>query len=416
MRKLINQPIKYIIIYLFTTLFIYIMMYYKQSSNMFITVIYVTANYLALLTGFYPNWKMNISDRPFTLNKQIRTFIMICCLLTIIISLNNIFAFYNSFSEILSYITKPGEAYEYVKFLRRNSVVVNTSLLESFIGIILNVFTFTKYFVGGLSIMYWEKLKNKEKFMVFITIFIYFIHSLLIGAMINVGAFFISTIPFLLYKVHESQNLRKRSLLKNKMLFPVASIVAVLLLSYFLGSRHVFTLNNDTNTGIMLSGLLGLLFYLSHGYVGLSYSLNLPFKCTWGHTTFRGIMNTILPYFGVNSLFSNSYLVRNQAVNGWDALRIWSTVFPWLASDISFWLIPLLMFFIGYYMKKVWKEAIFNSNPFAYALMGQFLIFCFMIPANNQLFHTFGNGVGTIIIFILYKKSLKQTSKLRSKI
>lgn len=176
---------------------------------------------------------------------------------------------------------------------------------------------------------------------------------------------------------------------------------------YISWDRGVYKFNNS-ETGVLFSGLLGLLYYVSHGYVGLSYCLNLPFHFTWGHTIFRGLSNTILPYLGISNLFSESYLIRNQLINNWSALQIWSTVFPWLASDITFWLVPLLMLIVGYSMKKAWKISIQFNNPYALLFLGQMFIFCFMIPANNQLFHTFGNSIGVISITIMYIYSLRK--------
>ncbi|WP_017413606.1 hypothetical protein [Clostridium tunisiense] len=405
-----NMPIRYIMIYLVFTQIAYILMYHGQYPNIVVTILFTSLCYVSLYMGNLPGWKIKDSLKTYNYNDSIKRIIVFCAISTIIISLYNVFSFYSDITIIKQLILNPGQAYEYVKFIRRNGDLNSTSAWESIIGIILNIFTFTKYFLGGFSIMYWKNLTKGYKSLIILSIIVYTVHSLLMGAMVNVGSFFLSICPFLLFKI---KNRNKRASVKSIAFLMIIVIIFTLAILYFLGTRKVFQLNYS-DTGVLMSGLLGLLFYISHGYVGLSYCLDLPFKFTWGHTVFRGISTTILPYFGINNAFFNSYLVRNEVENGWSALQVWSTVFPWLASDITFWLIPVLMFIIGYFMKKLWKESLVFENPYALAVLGQLFIFCFMIPANNQLFHTFGNSVGTIVIYIFYFNS--RYSKLSSKI
>lgn len=405
------SPIHYVMIYLIFTQVVYIAMYHDQHSNMITTILYTSINYFALYMGFFPSWKINTNLKSYNYSKSIERVIVFCSIFTIIISLYNVFVFYSDMSIIKQFITNPGQAYEYVKFIKRNSEIQSATIWKSMVGIVLNVFTFTKYLLGGFSVMYWENISKKYKWLVLFSVMIYMAHSFLIGAMVNIGSFFLSIFPFLLFKLKGRNN---KKTWRGKLLLVALTIVAVLLIIYFLGTREVFKLDYK-DTGIMLSGLLGVLFYVSHGYVGLSYCLNLPFEFTWGHTIFRGIAGTMLPYIGVDNLFINSYLVRNEMQNGWSALQVWSTVFPWLASDVTFWSIPIVMFIIGYSMKKSWKISVIFENPYALAFLGQLFIFCFMIPANNQLFNTFGNSMGTLIIFMFYVNSLHQKLSMKKK-
>src|SRR5205814_10586855 len=87
--------------------------------------------------------------------------------------------------------------------------------------------------------------------------------------------------------------------------------------------------------GSVRTGIVGLSFYVSHAYYALYLSLQKPF----------------VPLFGVgNSIFLTQQAVRitgNQEIgklsypkrieeDGWDALGLWSSIYPWIASDVSF--------------------------------------------------------------------------------
>lgn len=401
-----NKPIYIIITYLMITQLSYLLLYYNEDSNMINTLIYTTVNFTFLLFGYYPNWKIKRRVKLSYDNKYINKIIMISAVATSIFSIYNIYSIYPNLTIISEFIFNPGEAYEYVKFINRHAVETNNSLIATVIGVSLSMLTFSKYIYSGFSIVYWNRLTKRNKILVIITTFIYFAQTFLIGAMINLATLFIGLLPFIFYK-------RRHFKLKHKLYFSILTLLFGILLLYFLGSRDFFKLEKG-NTPVLLSGLLGILYYVSHGYVGLSYSLNLPFEFTFGQTFFRGFSTTLLPYFNIQSTFEKSYLARNEAVNGWSASQNWSTIFPWLASDISYWLIPVLMFFVGYTMKVGLKISLLNDNPFALVMIGQLFILCFMIPANNQLLHTFSNGTGFVIIFIMYFKSIANEKNKRS--
>lgn len=407
-----NRIMLYIQIYLGFTLISYIMMYSREYNNILITTLYSLMNFFMLGIGFFLNWKNNKSIINWSEHSydKIRFFLIFCAIISIIISINNVLSFYDSSSDLLKYITNPGAAYEYVKLQRYRGITNEyASNANPLIGVILNVLTFTKYFVLSFTIIYWKKMPKHEKMLCSISILVNLIQSFLIGAMINVGAYFMSAFPLIIFFAEKEKG-KIISMIKK---YGIVLLFAFVLI-YFMGTRFV-----EYETGNLLSiiyiGIKELMFYIAHGYVGLSFCLQLPFKPTWGQTTFRGLATVILPKLGIASNFTDSYLVRNEMVNGWESLQVWSTIFPWLASDFTFILIPFLMFFIGVFMKKVWKHAKEDNNPFAFVMMGQMMIFCFMIPANNQLFHTFGNAMGTLFIYYLYRKSVKGGKKIKLK-
>lgn len=415
---LTDAPIRYVMSYLLFTLALFILEYYDTRPNAVFVLVYCLVNFAALFVGWtYRRRSMRILDE-FVFGVGTRLLLYVSCIATILVSWNNVFAFYTDLSQAFTYAIQPGVAYEYVKYVGRNSIVTGATSLPSGVGVILTALTFTKYYVATLAVLYWRELRLPGRVLVLITALVYIFQSFAIGAMVNVGSLLIASSPvILLYvgtrrrasRVHrQAKSGRAR---RRMMLFAGLSLVTML---YFLGSRGVFMSEDGTSLAPLVSGLLGMVFYLSHGYAGLSYCLELPFVFTWGHTSFRGFAGVLLPYLGVTSRWGDSYLARSETVSGWSALQVWSTVFPWLASDISFWLIPLVFMVLGLSMKRAWIRGISTRNPFALAYVGQLLIFCAMVPANNQLFNTFGNSVAAVTIWAMYRISVRRASRTGS--
>ncbi len=281
---------------------------------------------------------------------------------------------------------------------------------------VLTALTFTKYYVAIFAILYWRQFRFSDRVVVVCTAVIYIFQSFAIGAMVNVGSLLVASSPAILLLVGRRQ---VRSDVGRQPKSRRARVRAVLIagvsgatMLYFLGNRGVFLSEQATAISPWLSGLLGMVFYLSHGYAGLSYCFELPFVFTWGHTSFRGLAGIVLPYLGVANRWADSYLVRSETTFGWSALQVWSTVFPWLASDMTFWLVPLVFLVVGLSMKRAWVRGISTGNPFALAFAGQLLIFCVMIPANNQLFNTFGNSIATLVIWVAYRLSVRRRTSV----
>jgi hypothetical protein len=416
-RGLIDAPINYVMVYLLFTLVLFLVEYYKSRPNAVLVAAYCLVNFAALFVGWTIRRRPDQSDSGLGYRGGMMWFLRVACLATILVSLNNVFAFYSSLSEAAEYALQPGVAYEYVKYVTRNSMDVAGTSAPSPIGVLLTALTFTKYYVIGISILYWREIRFRERILVGLTAVVYMFQSFAIGAMINVGSLLVASAPFVWFllsrrpEVQRRQRPRRRGARVRAALLTGAAVASML---YFLGNRGVFLPGSGGQLSLLFSGLLGMVFYLSHGYAGLSYCLELPFVFTWGHTTFRGLATVMLPYLGIANHWADSYLVRSEMAFGWDALRVWSTVFAWLASDLSLWLVPLVFLLVGLSMKRAWTRGITTGNPFALAFVGQLLIFCVMIPANNQLFNTFGNSVATVVIWAAYRLSLRRRTPVHS--
>jgi hypothetical protein len=154
-------------------------------------------------------------------------------------------------------------------------------------------------------------------------------------------------------------------------------------------------------------GAVGLDSYLTQGYYALYLSLDEPF----------------VPMFGVG----NSFFLTHQAVrltnnpeianlsypariekDGWDSFALWSSIYPWIASDVSFPGTILVMFLIGRLFALSWLDTLEGTNPFAVAVFAQFVIMLFYFPANNQVLQSAEGFTGFIGTFCLWMYTRKR--------
>jgi hypothetical protein len=139
------------------------------------------------------------------------------------------------------------------------------------------------------------------------------------------------------------------------------------------------------------AGAVALSSYITQGYYGLSLSLQVPFLPNYG------IGNSMFLYKNAAELLNNPdletrpYPLRLQQY-GWDGYLYWSSIYPWIASDVTFPGTILVVALIGYLFARTWLETVYTRNPFAIAVYAQFSIMLFYFSANNQLFQN-GEGV-----------------------
>lgn len=167
----------------------------------------------------------------------------------------------------------------------------------------------------------------------------------------------------------------------------------------FLNTDHwmLSLFNNDLKLGIGT-----FLYYVSHGYYGLSLSIELPFVWSHGYGSsfaLTEIFNKILP---LTDDIIASYPIRMESATSWNAYANWHTIFPWLASDLTFpGAIVFLCIVIAIYAKS-WKWILKRGHWVNILMFCHVNILLLYVPANNQLFQTRTSLIVTVIIFVLW--------------
>lgn len=135
-------------------------------------------------------------------------------------------------------------------------------------------------------------------------------------------------------------------------------------------------------------GFYQVLAYPSHGYLGLSYSMSVPFEFSGGAGVSQAFESYRYQYLGGIDNTLTTYPFRSERVTGWPAGLFWSTIFPWLASDMTFFLIPFFMAAMGAIFARLWVRCLYGADVLALTALGQFFVFIAFIPANNQVMLT----------------------------
>jgi hypothetical protein len=124
--------------------------------------------------------------------------------------------------------------------------------------------------------------------------------------------------------------------------------------------------------------------YFAEGYYGLALALSLDgFRSTWGLGNAPFAMAAYVSLTGDDELYKRSYTYRLRDV--WSDEHRYDTMFPWIANDISFPMVPIFMLLIGSIFGASWRDAVFGRNDCAAVVFMFFLIMMGYLPANNQI-------------------------------
>lgn len=123
--------------------------------------------------------------------------------------------------------------------------------------------------------------------------------------------------------------------------------------------------------------------YESQGYYGLSLALRESFVPCYGLGN-SFFLEGLSRKYVANSIADRTYPGRIEQY-GWGQYLRWHTLYPWIASDVSFYGTIVVMFLIGRLLALVWLDVVFYKDPFAVSLFALLVIMLYYTPANNQV-------------------------------
>ncbi|MBS4200591.1 hypothetical protein KHA93_13210 [Bacillus sp. FJAT-49732] len=429
-KKIIKAAYMPIII-LMSYLFLTILLYHTWVIKWFIPnpvqmTTYVIFNFIILWFGYYVyarehkhNLPQSFFDGDLQFTRKKNAIIIISAIYNIL----SVFVYSNYFMGgiSLSNILSPGSSYLYrqIEFSGERNIIVQ-------------LFTYSwvlSYFYYPMGIIYWKKLNIYMRLLFVISLVMTIIYWLNMGTMKGLGDLVIVFIPIFLLKryVFSISRASNKSVKKTRTLSLVVLFCLFVMAFSVVGegrkeeiglkTTEVFYVSQamkpflkeiDSDSiiikilGLNLStSLTDLVNYTTQGYTGLAYAFNLPFEWTYGVGHSRTLTEQA-EKFTDKSISSKTYLARNEAINSWPNGMFWSSVFPWLASDLSFYGVPFFMFLIGILLAYCWFDFIYKKNILALIALGQLFIFGFFIPANNQLVQSHQSFFGTTALFIIY--------------
>lgn len=154
-----------------------------------------------------------------------------------------------------------------------------------------------------------------------------------------------------------------------------------------------------------------LISYFTQGYYALGLSMEKPFLPTFGAGSSMVILLNITELLNTDFFFKRTYVYRNFIINNWHWHMQWSTFYVWLASDISFLGVLLVMFLVGYVVGRCWNRMINYKDYISTIVFVQMMILCFYLPANNQLFQSLEGLIGNTFWIIFWIMSITRRKR-----
>lgn len=414
-----NLPLKSFILYILFTMFLHVFgPWYYEDETLLPTVFFM----LCVLTLFSIGYIQVINQYTLTsisinflaYERNFFLFKRFCNLILLLNLFIGVFIFFANENIKISNILNPGKTYIDALEANKQQLLSNnfTSLLIQFKTLFSSVFYFTNVFF----IYFYRKYSKKWRLIFVISISIQLLNSVLqVGAQKNFFDLFfmVSLIVFLRIFLNKKY---LTSYIKN-VLFGLLIVIGLFIFFQlsrfqeynaldFSGYGQMY-LNKESILFDIFGEKIGfglslLICYISQGYYGLSLTLQLPFEWTYGVGNSFALMSYADQYLDINSVLEKTYPFRMQEQFGWPALMYWHTFFPWVASDISFPGVLVLMYFTGRTFARTFAESVRYSNPLSVTLFFFISILLLYMPANNQLMQTREMMIGFVTILVVW--------------
>lgn len=411
-----STPGNIFVIYILITLGLYYFgpIYYEGEKKLY-SVLFM-AFFLIIARFFYflgTHVKINGGRKPlpFLTRNILRYSIIYAFILQALLVLQNSLVHGVSISSIfqMSYLSRMAETYTAVE-------VINTpaSWLMSYTGWIKLI-----ALIGG-SYYGFKDLKKIYMYMYFGLVALIVINTMLfLGSqkqLIDLIAYIL--IPFVTRKLRNRDNLPKGLMIK----VGIGLIVIMLLVGTVIQSRFALWQDRYNSQGVISFGyidtsnwmykilptpirlsVIQVINYISQGYCGLALCLELPFVWSKGMGFSFKFMNDISDWFHIPiSSLATSYPVRMQEQFGVRAYAYWHTIFPWWASDFTWFGAIIIVSIFVYYWGKAWREQRSYQSLPSILLFSHLTLFVLYIPCNNQLFQTRESIVSTLAITFIW--------------
>jgi hypothetical protein len=268
-----------------------------------------------------------------------------------------------------------------------------------------------------LLVLYWRNLSIVMRLMGVAAIILHVSFFLFIGTMKGLGDLVIMLLGGLLIALATmGRRARARS---RRRLALVVMTGAFSLFVFYMTYVHA-TRSAEFGTGEFLrpspavasvlgtraaEGVSATLFYPTHGYLGLSHNLQVPFEWSYGLGSSMSVATFADRAMGIDPTEHPAYPYRTEAEEGWPALMYWATIYPWLASDLTFPGAALFMGLVGWLFARTWTDAVSTRRVLPTVIFAQLCLLIAYVPANNQLGLSPEAITGILTLIVLYALS-----------
>lgn len=280
-------------------------------------------------------------------------------------------------------------------------------------------FGFHLFSVTPILLYYWSELPSKERILGVICVISLILTGIYSG--INKNTFDFAIIAVCVFFIKNGFSVFKKP--KNIIISCVMAVFLMMAGLFFgetqstrYGSAAVYGGNprinsvheHDVSDGLPLFVYTAFSNYLTQGYRALDLAIGEDFVFTWGvgNSTFlsRQFDRTFKTDF-----INKSYPARLDKF-GWNKFNEWSTFYVWIASDVSFFGVPIVMFIIGFYYSALGRTFVFFGDAVSFVMIFYLLLALFYLSANNQVMQSGESCVGFLlgVMFVFSRYSLRR--------
>lgn len=326
----------------------------------------------------------------------------------------------SGFDDVQARLLNPGDAYA-SKF-----DVYESQMAEGRVNVGIQIIVLFGALQGALIpilVVFWSKISRRLRYFAVFSIVLYCVFFLFIGTMKGLGDVLIyAGVGFLVRYSRDGLDLNRPRLRGRQARWRLFLLVIIAgsFLTYMVNSMQsrldvlgggveekgiveeiCYVLGGDS----LGAGMAVAVLYPVAGYYGLDKNLSQPFEWAYGLGGSRALSSYKTQYFGGEDYYELSYPARTERATGFPALMYWQTIYPWLASDFTYFGAVVAIGLVGVLWGGLWIESVFSLRPVAIVLFGQLCIFVIYIPANNQIFASRLSliGLGTLVLLYLFQ-------------
>ncbi|MCW3839604.1 hypothetical protein ONA70_05790 [Micromonospora yasonensis] len=388
-----HGPLKLAVAYLAGTYLVFLL--FGQSAqvpDLAVLTMFVSGGIGALALGYGLNVRYGARLRPRPASRvagQPRVLIAVCATYYLAFSLFLLSVRgFPTPGSLLTAFTSPGDSY----FDRIRDTTDSMPPL-------VHLFTLTSVcytMLIPLAVLWWRSMGHLLRLYVVAGLMAYATFFLSVGTLKGLGDMLIFWAASYL-AVRSRHGVGRRSSRKRRSGILLALVVGLLFTGYMsfnqsdrlqhAGAADIFPPNPVVARVVgdqLASGVSATVFYPTHGYLGLAYNLETPFRWTYGLGGSKAMSELYQRVTGDDGPARDRYTARTEALTGWPDGIYWSTIYPWLASDLTYPGSLIFMVVVGWFLAKFWREAR-QGRTLSLMLLAQLALFVTFIPANNQI-------------------------------
>ena len=422
-------PILFLELYLiFTLLLFFFGPIQFQLHNPILFIMTLSTYHIASILGYYiglKSFKFSTKnyDKALT-GKQFYTGFFFAVLAVLLsyqnIMLSNTFVPYNLFSDVYEGLIDPAEAYA-ERIQAGAADVKGASSYRRTINILSLLFAFFKLYFIFFVCYFWSGFSFIQKTLSISYFCLFLSPGFASGANSVIFKFFIFSITSSLIIVYfRSPEIFKRI----AVVLGISFLIPIGFFGYIMSRRGGgFEYFEQTApqgeivvsaTSSSLSGFfefyyysfVWLTYYLVQGYYGFSLILSRDWNWTFGFGSSDFLQRQLLKLTGIDI---TDITFQAQISDQWSSAQ-WHSFYGHFANDFGFVGLSSLMFFIGFFLARVWASIIYNDSFYGKCLIPIFTLMFIFFPANNQVFgyiDTLSYFVCLSILWIFERNNLR---------